>query len=256
MAELKSKMAEMERNLNFLKSKINGHVGEVGERAHGLPQSGSAGFMPYNLYQGGVQEFESRAAIPNNTDPATLEPGYYYGSNMINIPGTADVSAGAAVDVTRYGGNTSNQKVITYRQAALNLTWVKVINNPGGEDKPWQRVMNVAPLWSGTLSSTGIEQTLNESISHYSFVLINFGSTSNNHDTVIVPENYVGNGINLDTTNLSSDGFITTIEARMVVNSGTTFKLATNQSLDTSRATGAVTTGSAKLIVNSIWGVF
>ncbi|MDN6484369.1 MAG: hypothetical protein L0K98_07580 [Lactiplantibacillus plantarum] len=256
MAKLADKVAELSRDIDYLKSTINGHVSEVGERAHGLPQSGSAGFMPYNLYQGGVQEFESRTAIPDKTDPTTLDPGYYYGANMINIPDMADVSAGAVVDVTRYGGKASNQKVITYRQAALNLTWVKVINNPGGEDKPWQRVMNVAPLWSGTLSSTGIEQTLNESISHYSFVLINFGSTSNNHDTVILPENYVGNGINLDTTNLSSDGFITTIEARMVVNSGTTFKLATNQSLDTSRATGAVTTGSAKLIVNSIWGVF
>ncbi|WP_072557967.1 hypothetical protein [Lactiplantibacillus plantarum] len=256
MAKLADKVAELSRNIDYLKSTINGHVSEVGERAHGLPQSGSAGFMPYNLYQGGVQEFESRTAIPDKTDPTTLDPGYYYGANMINIPDMADVSAGAVVDVTRYGGKASNQKVITYRQAALNLTWVKVINNPGGEDKAWQRVMNVAPLWSGTLSSTGIEQTLNESISHYSFVLINFGSTSNNHDTVIVPENYVGNGINLDTTNLSSDGFITTIEARMVVNSGTTFKLATNQSLDTSSTTGAVTTGSAKLIVNSIWGVF
>lgn len=256
MAELADKVAELSRDIDYLKSTINGHVSEVGERAHGLPQSGSAGFMPYNLYQGGVQEFESRTVIPDKTDPTTLDPGYYYGANMINIPDMADVSAGAVVDVTRYGGKASNQKVITYRQAALNLTWVKVINNPGGEDKAWQRVMNVAPLWSGTLSSTGIEQTLNESISHYSFVLINFGSTSNNHDTVIVPENYVGNGINLDTTNLSSDGFITTIEARMVVNSGTTFKLATNQSLDTSSTTGAVTTGSAKLIVNSIWGVF
>lgn len=256
MAELADKVAELSRDIDYLKSTINGHVSEVGERAHGLPQSGSAGFMPYNLYQGGVQEFESRTAIPDKTDPTTLDPGYYYGANMINIPDMADVSAGAVVDVTRYGGKASNQKVITYRQAALNLTWVKVINNPGGEDKAWQRVMNVAPLWSGTLSSTGIEQTLNESISHYSFVLINFGSTSNNHNTVIVPENYVGNGISLDTTNLSSDGFITTIEARMVVNSGTTFKLATNQSLDTSSTTGAVTTGSAKLIVNSIWGVF
>ncbi|AUS71667.1 hypothetical protein [Lactiplantibacillus plantarum] len=256
MAELADKVAELSRDIDYLKSTINGHVSEVGERAHGLPQSGSAGFMPYNLYQGGVQEFESRTAIPDKTDPTTLDPGYYYGANMINIPDMADVSAGAVVDVTRYGGKASNQKVITYRQAALNLTWVKVINNPGGEDKAWQRVMNVAPLWSGTLSSTGIEQTLNESISHYSFVLINFGSTSNNHNTVIVPENYVGNGISLDTTNLSSDGFITTIEARMVVDSGTTFKLATNQSLDTSSTTGAVTTGSAKLIVNSIWGVF
>lgn len=256
MAELADKVAELSRDIGYLKSKINGHVGEVGERAHGLPQSGSAGFMPYDLYQGGVQEFESRAAIPDKTDPATLEPGYYYGANMINIPDMADASARAVVDVTRYGGKVSNQKVVIYRQAALNLTWVKVINNPGGEDKPWQRVMNVAPLWSGTLSSTGIEQTLNESISHYSFVLINFGSTSNNHDTVILPENYVGNGINLDTTNLSSDGFITTIEARLVVNSGTTFKLVTNQSLDTSRTTGAITTGSARLIVNAIWGVF
>ncbi|MDN6014950.1 MAG: hypothetical protein L0M00_04560 [Lactiplantibacillus plantarum] len=256
MAKLADKVAELSRDINYLKSTINGHVGEVGERAHGLPQSGSAGFMPYDLYQGNVQEFESRAAIPDKTDPATLEPGYYYGANMINIPDTAEASAGAVVDVTQYGGKASNQKVVTYRQAALNLTWVKVINNPGGEDKAWQRVMNVAPLWSGTLSSTGIEQTLNESVSHYSFVIINFGSTSNNHDTVILPENYVGNGISLDTTNLSSNGFITTIEARLVVDSGTTFKLATNQSLDTNNTTGAITTGSAKLIVNSIWGVF
>lgn len=152
MAKLKNKMAELSRDIDYLKSKINGHVGEVGERAHGLPQSGSAGFMPYDMFLKNQQEFITRKYVDVGTDINTLDPGYYYGHNLKNIPDGAEADALALVTVSVYA---DVKKSLRYTQGMLNKTWVKTIHAPDADNpsRGWYNVPTMMTLWQGSMTS-------------------------------------------------------------------------------------------------------
>ncbi|MCG0843261.1 hypothetical protein IMAU10228_00834 [Lactiplantibacillus plantarum] len=258
MAELADKVAELSRDIDYLKSKINGHVGEVGERAHGLPQSGSAGFMPYGLYQSANGLFVNRRSLKAATDIATLDPGFYMcPANLLSdfpsqISSTDEL---VTLDVSKYK-STSIQ--YTLREAWLNRIWTKTLHAPdassdASKSTGWRKLSSLISLWNGA-SSSGTA-TLSQTLDAFRKVEVLYRDGANHRYSCVVGKESVGN-FTLTAVNFPDSGGVNIRCSEMnVAISGTSLSIKSNNAVILTASSSSRSTESRNLLyLNEIIG--
>jgi hypothetical protein len=181
--QLTNKLKQIDHDIRYLKTKIDSHITDVGEHAHGVPQAGNSGFMPYDLYQKNKALFEERKYV-TGVDIDDLEPGFYWGTHFSNKPEGADEEAISMVDVTEYG---YGRKSIRFQQAFVESVWVKNIHTPNNaiSTRGWRKQLNYNYLWSGSVSKVGTKIELSEDKNAYEHLMFIFEGYANNAGTVV-----------------------------------------------------------------------
>lgn len=196
---------KIEKDVAYLKTRVDEHIGDIGEDAHGLPENGNAGMIPYEIYQKVLHQFKDRKYV-NGVDITTLEPDLYCGSNLTGIPenavDSAEKDALALIDISSY---RNGKKQIIYRQSWSGATWIKNIHAPGSAQDSigWQKFSTHAILWEGSASKVGTIINLAQPKNNFTDLLVIFEGPASNMGSAFVSTSR--DHYSFDTTNVPDD---------------------------------------------------
>lgn len=250
---------KIEKDVAYLKTRVDEHIGDVGEDAHGLPENGNAGMISDELYQKLLHQYKDRKYI-NGVDITTLEPDHYCGSNLTGIPenaiDSAEKNAIALIDISSYN---DGKKQIIYRQSWSGATWIKNIHVPGGNPDSigWQKFSTHAILWNGQVSKVGTTIKLAEPKNNFTDLLVQYYGPASNMESVFMTTSRDRYAI--DTTNIpdttEDDAVAFFPEARLEFGtSQTACKLTVNHSVVVKNEASYDTSGSNLITITKIIG--
>lgn len=250
---------KIQSELAYLKTRVDGHIGDVGEDAHGLPENGDAGMLPDELYQKLLHQFKDRKYV-NGVDITTLEPDLYCGSNLTGIPenavDSAEKDALALVDISSY---RNGKKQIIYRQSWSGATWIKNIHMPDGNPDSigWQKLSTHAVLWNGNVSKVGTTIKLAQAKSDFTDLLVMYEGPASNMGSAFMTTSR--DHYSFDVTNvpddMSEDAVAYFPEAKLEFGlSQTACKLTVNQPIVIKDIANYDTSGSNLITITKIIG--
>lgn len=250
---------KIEKDVAYLKTRVDEHIGDIGEDAHGLPENGNAGMIPYEVYQKVLHQFKERKYV-NGVDITTLDPDLYCGSNLTGIPAnavdSAEKDALALIDVSSY---RDGKKQIIYRQSWSGATWIKNIHVPGSvqDSIGWQKFSTHAILWEGSASKVGTTIKLAEPKNNFTELLVMYEGPASNMGSAFVSTSR--DHYSFDVTNvpddMSADAVAYFPEARLEFGtSQTDCKLTVNQPIVIKGTANYDTSGSNLITITKIIG--
>lgn len=237
------KIEQISNDVQALKTKIDRHVGNYGKETHPLPEYGNAGFMPYDLYVKNKALFEKRPYITNQSVD-DLEPGFYYGNHLTDIPADADPSGLALIDVTRYD---TNRISIRYQMGSDQTIWIKNIHNPDSEtpSRGWRRIISSSVLWSGKVSAVGTTIELTEPKNMYTDLWIECEGIASNAGFGAISASK--SGFSIGTPNVPND------DQAMAAISELTIQFSDNQSAKITKNKTVNIAGSTGIINDTMY---
>lgn len=246
------KIEQISNDVQALNAKVDGHIGNYGEEVHQLPEYGNAGFMPYDLYVKNKALFEKRPYITNQSVD-DLEPGFYYGNHLTDIPADAEEEALALIDVTTY---EDVRKSIRYQQGFTEATWIKNIHAPNADvpSHGWRKQFNYNILWSGRINKVNSTITLTDAKSNYNNIgFVYEGMASNAAFAMITSKRSTFTFDAMNIPNNNTD--IVIAGSEMVLdfgNSQTVAKIAMNHTINVSTNVGI---NDKPLVLTNIIGI-
>lgn len=250
---------KIQSELTYMNTRLDRHIGDIGEDAHGLPENGDAGMLPDELYQKLLHQFKDRKYV-NGVDITTLEPDHYCGSNLTGIPenaiDSAEKNAIALIDISSYN---DGKKQIIYRQSWSGATWIKNIHVPGGNPDSigWQKLSTHAVLWNGNVSKVGTTIKLAQAKSDFTDLLVMYEGPASNMGSAFMTTSR--DHYSFDVTNvpddMSADAVAFFPEAKLEFGtSQTACKLTVNQPIVIKDIANYDTSGSNLITITKIIG--
>ncbi|USF96407.1 hypothetical protein [Latilactobacillus phage TMW 1.46 P2] len=177
---------QLEKDVRFIKKKIETHIGDGGSGVHALANNKAPGFM-------GPKEFGNIQSIFNGRRPAfgqdinELAPGFYHGSNFKNAPSDVDANASCEVDVSM---SFDGYKQITFRHNFENKMWTRTQHK--GIWGLWSNCRQETLLWEGSVAEPNTPMRFAESYVDFDrlkFVVVGNSNTSKTYEVKIDGDN-------------------------------------------------------------------
>ncbi|MHC9533133.1 hypothetical protein ACVPPR_07210 [Dellaglioa sp. L3N] len=240
-------MSTLKGTLNMLYRMIKEHAG-AGDKAHSVADTEHNGFMSSKQSDELDAASGRRTVLPVGADVFTLTPGHYEGVNMINSPNNGlveiDVSIGA-------GG----RKQIFLCVSSTGQLWSYTWHSTGSVDNfGWMSIPRRKTLWAGSLHSPGQNMTLNDSLSKFDYLNVEFdnGAIGRSVTKILI------SGGNVESMNQAkSDSYaeISLYEAGVWKKTDTSMTLVTNRKMHLSGTNGLVIDDSGLGAIVKIEGV-
>lgn len=168
------KDADLVEVLNRLNSRLDEHVGSNGKSQHLPADVDRSGFMTPEQVLDLNEALGKRTKLDEGTDVLTLQPGKYWGINLVNSSYQSGDDGILMVDVAKAGDNYVQIK--EWESVFGRLKTRTIHKNKDGENysapSGWATNERISLLWQGDVSTVGTTVVLNDLYTNYDKLII------------------------------------------------------------------------------------
>lgn len=168
------KDADLAEVLSRLNNRIDEHIGSNGKSQHLPADIDRSGFMTPDQVLALKEALGARTGLAEGTDILKLDPGHYWGINLVNSSYPSGDSGVLIIDVAKAGDNYIQIK--EWESVYGRLKTRTIHKNEDGENysapSGWLSNERVSLLWQGSATSVGTTFVLNDLYTKYDNLII------------------------------------------------------------------------------------
>lgn len=213
------KKLNIEEAIQRLSDRLDEHIGANGKYAHLGGDIDRSGFITPEQVQSIQQSLGKREALEDGTDIFALEPGHYYGQNLVNSSWPKGTNGVTLVDVAEASDNVKQYCEIESVNGGIHVYTLHKNDAGANVNAPnnWTIVNRHLTLWEGNVSTVGTKINLTDKAWKYRKLNITFDNMNKGKKTVTV-ELQGGWTAVTDSQNYDGDNYVSSFEMELLFN--------------------------------------